>query len=324
MSTPRVICLGEILFDLLADQRGKPINEVESWQAYPGGAPANVACALVKLGTPAGFIGCVGSDQAGDELVKLLEATGVNTCGVQRHPTADTRKVYVLRSEEGDREFAGFGDTPPDAFADAHLQASQLPLDLFQEADCLVFGTLELAYPETRQAVMHALDLAEQFDLKVVLDINWRPKFWQDPSEAEKLIKQLWDRIDFLKLSTEEAEWLFNSTDAGVIAHQLESVEGVIVTGGEADVSYCFDSQQGKVPIFQVAVEDTTGAGDSFVAGFVHQLETRRLSSLQDPEVAREVVRYACAVGGLTTMKPGAIASQPTASAVEAFLHSSG
>jgi fructokinase len=324
VSEPRVICLGEILFDLLADQRGKPIEAVESWQAYPGGAPANVACALVKLETPAAFIGCVGSDQAGDQLIKLLETTGVNTQGIQRHPTAPTRKVYVLRSTEGDREFAGFGDTPPHAFADAHLQGSKLPLELFQSAEFLVLGTLELAYPETRQAVFHALDLAEQFDLKVLVDINWRPRFWQDHTEAEGLIKQLWNRLDFLKLSTEEAQWLFNSTDAGVIAHQLESVEGVVVTGGEADVSYCLDSHEGKVPIFDVEVEDTTGAGDSFVAGFVHQLETRKLSSLQDPAVTQAVIRYACAVGGLTTTKPGAIASQPTAEEVEDFLASQG
>lgn len=323
MSEPRVICLGEALFDLLASQRGKPLEAVESWIAYPGGAPANVACALEKLGTPTAFIGCVGSDKAGDELVKLLETIGVNTQGIQRHTSAPTRKVYVLRSEAGDREFAGFGEIPPDAFADAHLQAEQLPLDLFQSADFLVLGTLELAYPQTRQAIFHALDLAEQFDLKVLVDINWRPKFWQNPDKAAGLIKQLWERIDFLKLSTEEAQWLFNTTDAGVIAYQLESVEGVLVTGGEADVSYCLDDHEGKVPIFQVDVEDTTGAGDSFVAGFVHQIEKRQLSSLHDPAVAREVIRYACAVGGLTTTKPGAIASQPTAAEVEDFLKQS-
>ena len=60
MSNPRVICLGEVLFDLIADQKGRSLEEVESWSAYPGGAPANVACALVKLGTPTAFIGCVG------------------------------------------------------------------------------------------------------------------------------------------------------------------------------------------------------------------------------------------------------------------------
>jgi len=59
ISNPRVLCLGEILFDCLADQVGRSLEEVESWTPYPG-APANVACALIKLGTSSGFIGCVG------------------------------------------------------------------------------------------------------------------------------------------------------------------------------------------------------------------------------------------------------------------------
>ena len=144
--------------------------------------------------------------------------------------------------------------------------------------------------------------------------------FWHDPEEALPLIKKLWQYVDFLKLSEEEAQWLFNTTDAGAISGRLASVEGVLVTGGEKDVSYCLSNNEGKVPIFEVDVQDTTGAGDSFAAGFIHQLCQRGISSLDHPGVAKEVVVYACAVGGLTTTKPGAIASQPTLEEVEAFL----
>ena len=78
------MCLGEVLFDCLADQLGLKLEEVKSWTPYPGGAPANVACALLKLGTQAGFMGCVGEDEPGNSLVKLLEEVGVDTTGVQR------------------------------------------------------------------------------------------------------------------------------------------------------------------------------------------------------------------------------------------------
>ena len=101
VTNPRVLCLGEILFDLLADQLGRSLEQVESWTPYPGGAPANVACALVKLGTQAGFIGCVGSDEAGDTLVDLLQDVGVDSTGVQRHPTAPTGVSFVTHSEAG-------------------------------------------------------------------------------------------------------------------------------------------------------------------------------------------------------------------------------
>ncbi|MGK7877503.1 MAG: carbohydrate kinase [Xenococcaceae cyanobacterium] len=318
---PCVICLGEILFDCLADQLGRGLEEVESWTAYPGGAPANVACALVKLGTPAAFVGCVGKDEPGWELVQLLQSVGVDSTGIQYHPTAPTRQVYVVRSETGDRSFAGFGTPNPDEFADAYLQSSQLPVKLWQEAEFVVLGTLELAYPQTRSAVWSALQLAEQYDVKVVVDVNWRPMFWRDASEAQPLITQLWKYVDFLKLSDEEAQWLFDTTDAGAIARLLASVEGVLVTaGGEADVSYCLSDNEGKVSPFSMQVQDTTGAGDSFLAGFIHQLCQRGIASLNDPDTAKEIVTYACAVGGLTTTKPGAIASQPTEKEVEQFL----
>ncbi|MBW4687213.1 MAG: carbohydrate kinase [Komarekiella atlantica HA4396-MV6] len=322
MSNPRVLCLGEILFDCLADQLGLSLEEVQSWTPYPGGAPANVACALVKLGTPAGFIGAVGEDEPGNALVKLLQEVGVDTTGVQRHSTAPTRQVYVTRDLAGDRTFAGFGQYNTAEFADTRLQAKQLPNLLFQEADFLVLGTLELAYPESEQAIHRALELAEQYDLKIVLDVNWRPVFWQDSNIARQKIQESLKRVDFLKLSKEEAEWLFDTADPGAITYRLASVEGALVTDGENGCAYCLGENEGKLPSFSIPVVDTTGAGDSFLAGFIHQLSQHGIHSLGDAETAKRIVAYASAVGALTTIKPGAIASQPTSAEVEAFLAS--
>jgi len=320
VTNPRVLCLGEILFDCLADQLGRSLEQVESWTPYPGGAPANVACALVKLGTPAGFVGCVGEDESGKQLVQLLQDIGVDSTGVQRHPTAPTRQVYVVRSEKGEREFAGFGELDTSQFADAFLNSSKLPESLFENADFLVLGTLELAYPQTREAITRALQLANQYDLKILVDVNWRPMFWPDPSIAKPLIQQLLKKVDFLKITKEEAELLFDTTDAGAITHRLDSVEGVLVTDGDKGCNYCLGEQESTLPAFSVDVKDTTGAGDGFVAGFIHQVCQHGLKSFATPESAQKVVKYASAVGALTTLKPGAIAAQPTAEEVEAFL----
>ncbi|MBW4613132.1 MAG: carbohydrate kinase [Desmonostoc vinosum HA7617-LM4] len=320
MSNPRVLCLGEVLFDCLADQLGLKLEEVKSWTPYPGGAPANVACALVKLGTPSGFIGTVGEDEPGEELVKLLQEIGVDIMGVQRHSTAPTRQVYVTRDLAGDRTFAGFGSYDTSEFADTRLQAKQLPHSLFQEADFLVLGTLELAYPQSEKAIHHALSLAEQYDLKIVLDVNWRPVFWHDQNIARQKIQDAFKRVDFLKLSKEEAEWLFDTADPGAITYRLNSVEGVLVTDGENGCSYCLGENEGKLPSFAVTVVDTTGAGDSFLAGFIHQLIQHGIQSLGNAETVKRIITYASAVGALTTTKAGAIASQPTASEVETFL----
>ena len=320
MSNPRVLCLGEILYDVLADQLGRSLFEVESWTSYPGGAPANVACALLKLGTSSGFIGAVGEDEPGKDLVKLLEEIGVDTTGVQRHPSSPTRQVLVTRKQNGDRVFSGFKDYDTAEFADTRLKAAKLPENLFAAAEILVIGTLELAYPETGAAVYQALQLASQHNVKILLDVNWRDVFWKNPDAAPDKIRELIKKVDFLKLAKEEAELLFDTQDAGAITYRLNTLEGVLVTDGDKGCAYCLGENEDKFPAFSVPVVDTTGAGDSFVAGFVHQLLNYGVQNLKDAEVVKKIIAYASAAGALTTLKPGAIASQPTAEEVEKFL----
>ncbi|MEL6223844.1 MAG: carbohydrate kinase [Cyanobacteria bacterium J06627_8] len=321
MAEPRVLCLGEILFDIISNEPGVHYEQVTSWTAYPGGAPANVACALTKLGTSSGFVGCIGSDEPGDALVTLLQETGVNVDGIQRHDTAPTRQIYVIRTDTGDRQFVGFGDRPTTEFADTFLVADSLPVQLFETADYLVLGTLEMAYEQTAQAIERALDLAAQHHITTVLDVNWRPMFWQDVHQANKQIQSVLKRFDILKLSRDEAEWLFDTADSNAIAAQLPSAKAVIVTDGDHGCTYRVSGYEGKVPAFIVDVDETTGAGDSFLAGFLHQLCQRGLDALEQAEEIGEIVTYASAVGALTATRPGAIAAQPTRAEVEAFLH---
>ena len=227
-----------------------------------------------------------------------------------------------MRTESGDRIFAGFTGHDTTEFADTRLQASQLPVQLFETADFLVLGTLELAYPDSSASIRRALKLADQYDVKILLDVNWRPVFWSDPDAAIPTIQEVVKQVDFLKLSKEEAQLLFNTADPGAITYRLDSVEGVLVTDGEHGCAYCLSENEGRLPSFSVPVVDTTGAGDSFVAGFIHQLCQIGIHSLADAQIAKKVVTYASTAGALTTMKPGAIAAQPTAAEVEAFLNS--
>ncbi|NES78827.1 MULTISPECIES: carbohydrate kinase [Okeania] len=322
MTHLHVLCLGEILFDCLADRPGIPLNQVQSWTIYPGGALANVACGLVKLGTPSALISAVGQDTEGKTLVKFLQEVGVDTTGIQQNSDAPTRKVYVLHSTTGEREFVGFGDRQTTEFADTHLQAELLPESLFLNGDFLILGTLGLAYPETRQAIYQALELADQYHLKIMVDVNWRPSFWPNPDEAKELIYSLLKRVDFVKLSIEEAKWLFESTEPAAITYQLNSVEGTLITAGDLGCAYYLSENEGKVPAFSIDVVDTTGAGDSFVAGFVHQLRQYGIRQLQQPGVAKKIVTYASAVGALSATKKGAMSAQPTVDEVEAFFSS--
>jgi fructokinase len=318
MTVPQILCIGELLFDYLADQPGQSLETVQTWTAYPGGAPANVACALARLGTPAAYLGCVGQDAEGDALVQELNELGVNLAGLQRHPDAPTRIVYVTRTLEGDRHFAGFGKTDTTAFADASLQALTLPEPLFQAAQFLVLGTLALAYPASRAAIYRALDLSKAYGLGRLVDLNWRPVFWPDPAKAPSLIHGVLAQADFIKLAQEEAELFFDSPDPQAVVERYPHVQGVLVTAGEQGCRYWLKGITGQAPAFPVKVVDTTGAGDAFTAGLLHQLCQQ--PDLKDPQAVRRIVRYASAVGALATTKAGAIAAQPTAAQVETFL----
>jgi fructokinase len=316
-----VICLGEMLIDLLANQLGMPLETVTDWTAYPGGAPANVACGLVKLGTQTALISCLGRDEVGNKLTGLLQNIGVDTTGIQYYESAPTRQIYVVRAANGDRSFAGFiNGLATDKFADVFLDGSQLPEHLFSEAKLLSIGTISLADPISWIATDRALELADTYGLQIFVDVNWRSMFWDDPHRAKIVILDVLDRANFIKMSDDEAEWLFDSIDPQIIRQQLSHSQGVFITAGAKGCYYSLAHQNGFVPAFDVDAVDTTGAGDSFVAACIHQLCHQGIESIQTQESAVKFIRYAAAAGAITTLHAGAIDAQPTHADLVKFL----
>ncbi len=312
MST--IICLGEVLFDLLADQVGVSADRVTSWTPLAGGAPANVACGLVKMGDRAKFVGCVGDDRPGRDLTAKLQSIGVDVSGIQRHSTAPTRQVQVIRDLAGDRSFGGFGGVPADLFADAML--SEVPEELFVGADFLQLGTLALAYPASAASTWRAVELAQAQGMKILVDVNWRPSFWSDPAAALAPIRRLLVKADYIKFAKEEAELLYGDTVPLKLCKHLPQAQGIVITDGGNVCEYWWHGTEGEQAAFPVAAVDTTGAGDAFVAGLLHQLGAGKS--------AAETVRYAAAAGALTTLKLGAIDAQPTHAEILDFMDSLG
>ena len=231
----RVICLGEVLIDQIAEDIGVPYEQVSSWKPFFGGAPANVACGLAKLGTPVSLISCVGQDEAGTNLLKQLGASGVETSGVQVHPESITREVYVTRAANGDRSFDRFNGDEQTIFADTLMSAKDLPEHLFADAKFLVLGTLGLSSPQTSRAIGRALKLADQYFVKVIVDVNWRSMFWTDPEQVIKLLPVLLKYTDFLKMTEDEAKLLFRLTSPAAIAQAYNHLEGIVITNGDQD-----------------------------------------------------------------------------------------
>jgi len=319
---PLVFCLGEILYDLLSDNPGLKVNEVHSWTSFMGGAPANVAFALRKLNIPVAFIGRVGSDQAGKDLVETLERHQIGIEGVQQDTGAPTRKVYVERSLTGDRNFAGFGKFKTSDFADTFLDANAIPFSPLLGAKFLVSGTLLLAYPESRKSLEAVMDYCVEKAVPIILDINWRNVFWENEAEGIELIKSHIHKAFLVKFSKEEAELLYETHDIEKVSAKLPHSQIVLITDGDQGCQYKIGNQKGFVPAYKIKSIDTTGAGDSFLAGITYQLIQEGYSENITAERARYMVEFASAMGALTTMGPGAILPQPSLDSILDFMKS--
>ena len=314
MNPPSVVCLGEALVDRLGSLGGDPALD-QPVDDRLGGAPANVACGLARLGTPVSFFGRLGLDLIGEQFVQLFQQRGVDSSGLQRDSDRPSRIVLVRRSLEGERQFQGFAGDRGQGFADEALA----PLTLPQGARWLLVGTIPLATPTSASTLKAALDQACQHQMSIALDVNWRPTFWDsaaDPaagpsSDAIAVMRPLLKQAALIKLAQEEAIWLFGSTDPQAISAQLPQAPDVVVTDGAEPVRWWMDGASGQLAAFRPpTVVDTTGAGDAFTAGLLHRWAAE----------PHERIRFAAACGALVCGGAGGIDPQPTEAQVEAFL----
>ena len=312
-ASPVVVCLGEALLDRLGPPGGDPAFD-RPVDDRLGGAPANVACGLARLGMPVAFAGRLGQDAIGDAFVALFADRGIDQTLLQRDSQLPSRIVLVRRLDDGDRQFQGFSGDQGLGFADQALEPSALPA-----AKWLLIGTLPLAAPASAAALHDAVQQARQKGLALALDVNWRPTFWNssaDPAagpnhRAMELIRPVLEQAALIKMAREEALWFFSSEDPAVISASLPQQPDVVVTDGAAPVRWCLEDQAGVQLAFQPPrVVDTTGAGDAFTAGLLHRWTA----------APAERVRFAAACGALVCSGAGGIDPQPTEAQVERFL----
>ncbi len=329
---PQVICLGEALIDCLGPLGGDPAIDLLSENCF-GGAPANVACGLAKLGTPVAFFGRLGDDFHGQNFRNLMQSRGVVINGCQFDPDRPTRIVLVRRSIDGERTFGGFKGDFGKGFADQAID-TQLVLDtwklLAKEVQWLVIGSIPLAFEASAGALLSLVKKAVQTGVEIVLDVNWRPIFWREgldpdspPDEfCKRVISQLFEVSTLLKLSKEEAMWFFNTADPLSISKLCTRRPDVVVTDGARPIHWAIKGCAGQTnAISPKNVIDTTGAGDAFTAGLIHQL--RASPSLQpDIEEVSQMVRFAAGCGAMVCGASGAIEPQPSVSEVELLIAS--
>ena len=329
MKRKKVICIGEALIDRIRNKSNQGFTD------FLGGAPANVACALRKLKIESIFIGSLGNDDFGKKFIEQFNELKVNLDFLQLNNNSSTRVVNVDRDKFGDRFFSGFESSSNSCFADEtfrkELIEKKLPNleKLFLETKFLVTGTILLSSPISAEAILFLLKQANKFEVKIIIDLNWREVFWDNSrfsseiSETARvnLIKNFLNHAHVLKLAKEEATLFFEHENPLLISQQLSKRPDVIITDGDNPIAWYINGLQGitQTPNSQQII-DTTGAGDSFLAGLIS-----KFISFGYPSTELEIddcVKFASVCGLLTCLGEGAIEQQPNYEKVNKFLGS--
>ncbi|HEY6910091.1 MAG TPA: carbohydrate kinase [Myxococcales bacterium] len=293
------VCFGEALVDLLPDTRGR-LRDCARFEAHSGGAPANVAVGLSRLGLRTAFVGVVGEDEFGHLLDARLAAEGVQA-HLRYSREAKTGVWFVAIDEAGERSF--FTPTGADS-ADKLIDESDL--NRVPQARIFHCGSSAHVRPRAQQALKLAVRRARERGMIVSFDPNVRAHLWRDLAELRALCEDVLPFCQVVKLSEDELEICAGATTPASALDRLArlGVSVACVTLGAKGAMARRDGVTVEAAAPRVEVADTTGAGDGFVAGLLSA----------DPlhgELSR-ALRFACAVGARVCTRAGAVAGLPT------------
>ncbi len=312
---PKIFVLGEALIDVFAEE-GVALRQARRLTPAPGGAPANVAVALARLGADVGFIGKVGVDDYGSFLIDLLAGEGVDITHFVADPGGPTMLAIVATPGPTEQHFILYNG------ANALLSPEQLPREDIMAAEILIHGSVTLA-SASREAALLAAQWAHAAGCTVFFDINLRPALWSDLDYARQQIDAALASASVVKLNETELAFLTGTSDPARGSKQLveQGMQLCCVSLGAEGAYFNNGIAAGYVPAFSVDVLDTTGSGDAFLAGLAFQLGALDQPADQlDGDTLQRMVRFANACGGLTATQVGAMSASPTLEAVEQFL----
>lgn len=304
-----IVSFGEMLIDFVPTVSGVSLAEAPGFLKAPGGAPANVAIAVARLGGKAAFLGKLGDDEFGHMLAGILKENAVCADGINFDKGARTALAFVTLRADGEREFMFYRNPS----ADMLLTPDELNLELIRSAKVFHYGSISLIVEPCRSAHLKAMEVAKAAGALLSYDPNLRLPLWPSAEEARAQIMSIWDKADVIKVSDNELEFLTGSDkidDESALSLWHPNLKLLLVTLGEKGCRYYTKSFRGAVEGFQVKTVDTTGAGDSFVGALLCKIVDDH-SILEDESRLKEVLRFACACGAITTTKKGAIPALP-------------
>lgn len=305
----RVFCIGELLIDFVAENQGNELSKANDFTKKAGGAPANVACAIAKLGGKSSFVGSVGNDPFGKFLLQVLKNEGVDISMAQQVETFTTL-AFVSLAEDGERDFVFSRGADRELKYDSAIKRQFHKNILhFGAATALLGGPLEEAYTHYR------FDAVTD-DCFISFDPNYRLDLWHD-NKASFIKKCLpfVQKADLCKFSLEEAVLLSGKDTVEEASKHLHEVGAKIITItlGKDGTFISTRAFQKTVPSIEVKPVDTTGAGDAFIGCLLYQIaELHNFNQIfEDEALLTELVTIANKAGAITTTKFGAIVALP-------------
>ncbi|MCO6549160.1 MAG: aminoimidazole riboside kinase [Gilliamella sp.] len=307
MNNTKVWSLGDAVIDLL------PFGDM-NYKACAGGAPANVAIGIAKLGLPSAFIGRVGNDPFGDFMETTFRQYNVDCQSIEKDEHHRTSTVVVDLGKNGERSFTFLVSPSADQFL------SQQAIPNFNQ-DILHFCSLALVGHTCRQTLKTAIEQLTAKNGLISFDVNLREQMWDNKDEMRTTITQFCHDADILKLSDEELFWLTQSNDWSEALNKLqqhyEAPLKLITKGKDGSIvlwkgkTFSFDS-------YHVNSVDTTGAGDAFVAGLLSSIASSGMP--EDKLMLESMMTIASACGALATTKKGALTALPDSTFLQSFI----
>lgn len=308
-----VLCVGEALCDVVALRRGR-LGDSPTFARFAGGAPANVARGLARLGAHAAFLGCIAEDELGRFLLETLAADGVDVSRVARTRAAKTGIAFVAIDEHGDRSFVGYGQ--PDA--SRRLSPEHVDPSYVARARMVHVGSNTLISDPARSATLQCMSTARDAGAIVSMDVNLRLHLWDDPTRVTAAVRQSLGGVHLVKASADEARFLTGTTDPleGARALRRYGAGVAVVTLSHDGAVYSAPLGEGHVPTTPVEVVDATGAGDGFHAGLLFALLPLVGEESEPAELGGEhlvhVLRAAHRTGGAAVGVLGACEWRPS------------
>ena len=277
---PKITAFGEILWDNL------PTGKVL------GGAPVNLLTHLAALGADCSVISRCGNDADGAALREAIRRKHVAIDFIQTDPQLATSQVLVQLNDEG---CAHYDIVYPCAWD--KIQAGEAAKTRVAQSDVFIFGSLSVRDAVSRQTLAELLSHASF----KIFDVNLRPPHYQ-LAHLSDMMRQ----ADSIKLNDDELHEIatalgspYRSIEQNIrfIAEHTHTRQ-ICVTLGKHGALYYRDGELFAHHGYRVTVADTVGAGDSFLAGFIHQYLQRK--------PPQEILAFACALGSLVASRHGA------------------